>query len=117
MRSTLDRRTPAFYVLKQEERVMKLTSSQVQRALRQFEAEAVPDDHPLARKLNALFGEHSFFLNSDGLNIVEPDESAKVSAHAGTVVNVADWTDSEQASLAPHTPVRTEVVILLETEH
>jgi hypothetical protein len=100
-----------------EERAMKLTSSQVQRALSQFEAEAIPDDHPLARKLNDLFGEHTFFLNSNGLNIVEPEESAKVSAHAGTVVNVSDWNDSELTGLVPHTPVRTEIVILLETKH
>ena len=51
---------------------MKLTSAQVERTLSQFEAQAIPDDHPVVPQLNSLFGEHTFFLDSHGLNIVEP---------------------------------------------
>ncbi len=51
---------------------MKLTSAQVERTLSQFEAQAIPDSHPMVPRLSELFGEHTFFLNSDGLNIVEP---------------------------------------------
>jgi hypothetical protein len=49
---------------------MKLNCVQVERALNQFEASAIPDDHPLIPKLNELFGDHTFFLSSNGLNIV-----------------------------------------------
>ena len=38
---------------------MKLTSAQVERTLGQFEAEAIPDDHPVVPQLNDLFGEHT----------------------------------------------------------
>jgi hypothetical protein len=41
---------------------MKLTSAQVERTLGQFEAQAIPDDHPVVPQLNDLFGEHTFFL-------------------------------------------------------
>jgi hypothetical protein len=55
-----------------KERAMKLTSAQVWRTLSQFEAQALPDSHPMVPQLNELFGDHTFFLDSNGLNIVEP---------------------------------------------
>jgi hypothetical protein len=59
---------------------MRLNSAQVERTLSQLEAQVIPDDHPMVPKLNELFGDHTFFLNSDGLNVVEPNESANVTA-------------------------------------
>ena len=49
---------------------MKLTSAQIERTLSQFDAEAIPDSHPALPRLNELFGDHTFFLDSKGLNIV-----------------------------------------------
>jgi hypothetical protein len=54
---------------------MKLNSAQLERTLGQFEAQAIPDDHPVIPQLNDLFGEHTFLLDSHGLNIVEPVEA------------------------------------------
>ena len=51
---------------------MKLNSAQLERTLGQFEARPIPDDHPLIPQLNDLFGEHTFFLDGRGPNIVEP---------------------------------------------
>jgi hypothetical protein len=105
---------------------MKLSSAQVEQTLSQFEAEAIPDDHPLVARLSELFGDHTFFLNSDGLNVVEPNDGFDVvesnkSAHAGpqagTVVNLANWCDELLTSLALHEPEPTEIVVILETEH
>jgi hypothetical protein len=59
---------------------MKLNSAQLERTLDQFEARPIPDDHPLLPQLNDLFGEHTFFLDHRGLNIVEPVAAAGVSA-------------------------------------
>jgi hypothetical protein len=39
---------------------MKLTSAQVERTLTQFQAEAIPEDHPVVPQLNSLFGEQHF---------------------------------------------------------
>ena len=66
-----------------------------------------------ASLLNELFGDQTFFLNSDGLNVVEP----KAGARAATVVNLANWTDVHLTSLAPHEPEPTEIIVMLETEH
>jgi hypothetical protein len=73
---------------------MKLTSAQVERTLGQFEAQAIPDDHPEVPQLNDLFGEHTFFLDSNGLNIVEPAEPARAGAQSAKVVNLASWSDA-----------------------
>ena len=48
---------------------MKLTSAQIERTLSQFEAEAIPDSHPALPRLNELFGDHTFFLDSKGLTL------------------------------------------------
>ena len=51
---------------------MKLTSTQIEQTLGQFEAEPIPEDHPMVPQLNEVFGEHTYFVNSDGLIILEP---------------------------------------------
>jgi hypothetical protein len=84
--------------------------------LGQFDAQAIPDDHPVTAQLSDLFGDHTFFLDTTGLNVVEPvdpdadDETAKV-------VNLADWTDDSLTRLAPHPPQVTEIVIALGPTH
>ena len=50
---------------------MKLNSAQVEHTLMQFEAQVIPEDHPLVPKLNELFGDHTFFLDGNGLNVVD----------------------------------------------
>jgi hypothetical protein len=96
---------------------MKLNSAQVEQTLAQFEAVVIYDDHPLVPKLNELFGDHTFFLDGNGLNVVEPNESTGAGAPAGTVVNVASWTDAQLTTLTPHKPEPTEVVVILESKH
>ena len=51
---------------------MKLSPAQVERTVNQLQIEAIPDNHPLVPQLNRLFGEHSYFLDQNGLSIVEP---------------------------------------------
>src|SRR5260370_5882475 len=97
--------------------VMKVNSAQVEQTLTQFEAQVIPDDHPLVPKLNELFGDHTFFLDSSGLNVVEPNESIDAGTPAGTVVNLSNLGDAQVTSLAPHEPQPTEVVVILESKH
>ena len=63
---------------------MKLTSAQIERTLSQFEAEAIPDSHPALPRLNELFGDHTFFLDSKGLNIVGADRRAYWGENSGS---------------------------------
>jgi hypothetical protein len=96
---------------------MKLNATQVKRTLSQFDAEVLPDSHPAIPQLNTLFGDHTFFLDSDGLNVLEPAETTEIEGHAGEVVSLASWSDATLTSLRPHEPEPTGVVIVLESQH
>ncbi len=92
---------------------MKLSPERVNQALGQFDAQVVPEDHPSVPQLNDMFGEHTYFVDGNGLNIVEPASSAD-GQEAGQVVNVASWSDESQSRLTPHEPEPTDVVVMLE---
>jgi hypothetical protein len=92
---------------------MKLTTAQVERTLSQFEAEAIPENHPVIPQLNRLFGEHTFFLATNGLNIVEPGGTSQAGIESAKVINLASWSDGNQSRLEPHEPEPTEVVVAL----
>ena len=62
----ISRREPRY------EPAMKLSSAQIERTLSQFEAEAIPESHLVLPRLNGLFRDHTFFVDSEGLNILEP---------------------------------------------
>jgi hypothetical protein len=96
---------------------MKLTSAQVERTLGQIQAEAIPENHPVVPQLNNLFGEHTFFLDSNGLNIVEPAEGGRAGLQSAKVVNLANWSDGASSGLEPHEPEPTDVVIMLGPKH
>jgi hypothetical protein len=96
---------------------MKLNSAQLERTLGQFEARAIPDDNPVIPQLKDLFGDHTFLLDSHGLNIVEPIEATGAPAHAAKVVNIASWTDDSRSGLELHEPETTDIVITLALKH
>ena len=62
-------------------------------------------------------GEHTFFLDSHGLNIVEPAEAAGSGAQSAKVVNVANSSDANPNRLEPHEPEPTDVVVTLGSKH
>jgi hypothetical protein len=96
---------------------MKLTTALVERTLGQYDAQAIPDSHPAMPQLQGLFGDHTFFLDGNGLNIVEPTDASGDGSQGGMVINLASWTDSNPPSLAPHEPEATDIVIVLGTAH
>ncbi|CAN7607130.1 hypothetical protein LJR220_005582 [Bradyrhizobium sp. LjRoot220] len=93
---------------------MKLNSTQVKQTLSQFDAEVLPDNHPAVPQLNNLFGNHTFFLDSRGLKVLEPAGAPETDAQSGEVVSLADWSDATLTSLRPHEPEMTGVVVVLE---
>lgn len=90
---------------------MKLASDMVERTLDQFDAEALPDTHPVVPKLAEVFGDHTFFLDDDGLHIIEPVEPAVAGDLVGTVVKVARWQDDDRTSLTLQEPEQSDIVI------
>jgi hypothetical protein len=96
---------------------MKLNSTQVKQTLSQFDAEVLPDSHPAVPELNDIFGDHTFFLDGEGLNVLEPAETPEAAAQTGEIVTLASWSDATLTSLRPHEPEPTGVVIVLESKH
>lgn len=101
---------------------MKLSTARIRRTLDQLEehtgfkdALMIREDSPLTPKLSELFGDHTFFLDSEGVHIVEPAEP-RSSAPAGKVVKLAAWKDSGRTALTPHRPQATDIVVMLGGE-
>jgi hypothetical protein len=100
----------------EKEHAMKLSSAQIEQALDRFEAEVVPENNPVIQQLTRLFGEHTYFLDQTGLNIVEPAGAEQQDGRMGVVVNIADWTGEGSPSLVPHEPQTTNVLVPLSAD-
>lgn len=96
---------------------MKLNSSQTEQALSQFQAEVLADDHPALKQLSGIYGDHTFFLDGSGLNVLEPAAAAETEARTGEIVNLASWSDATLTSLRPHEPEPTGILVMLERTH
>jgi hypothetical protein len=106
------------HVSEQGSEPVKLTSEQIERTLSQFEAKALPNNHPVVPRLTELFGDHTFLLDNNGLNIVEPTaEASGEGTQAARVVNLANWSDANLSSLSPHEPEPTDAIVELGSKH
>lgn len=96
---------------------MKMNSAQIEQTLQQFKAQPIPAGHPVMPQLERLFGDHTYFLDGQGLNIVEPVDEEQDGGRRAVVVNLANWDDrTKKNSLEPHPPQVTELVIDLEVD-
>jgi hypothetical protein len=86
-------------MLKIRSKCMKLNDVQICRTLSQFRALVLAEDHPAATQFRELFGHHTFFLDSSGLNVLELLEVPGMEAKDGEVIRLAEWYASEQDRL------------------
>jgi hypothetical protein len=97
---------------------MKLNSTQVEQTLTKLNAEVLADDHPAIAQLIKMFGDHTFFLDEDGLKILEPGEVPEMELRSGEVVSLAGWSDATLTGLRPHEPEPTgTTVVFSKTKH
>jgi hypothetical protein len=97
------------------ERMMKLAAAMVAQTLDQYDAKVLPETHPAVSQLSQRFGDHTFFIDGSGLNIIEPTHDNEPEQTMGVVVNIASWGDAERSTLEPHTPEMTDIVVDLGT--
>ncbi len=93
---------------------MKLNAAQIRKVEAQLGVEAIPEEHPLTPDLTKAFGDHTFFFDSAGLNIVEPSPSPESSS--GNVVKVATWASDEHTKLLSHEPEVLPVTVDLGSD-
>jgi hypothetical protein len=91
---------------------MKLKTPLIEQTLTQFQAQAIPEDHPVMPELSNLFGDHTFFIDNSGLHIVEPGAQKDSGEKTGKVVKLASWNDTTRTSLVPHEPEVTDEIVL-----
>jgi len=91
---------------------MKLNAPQLENVEKQLGVEALAEENPAMPKLVEVFGDHSFFLDAEGLNIVEPNPEAET--ENGTVVKVATWTE-DRTQLQVHEPEILPVTVEFAT--
>lgn len=66
------------------------------------EAEAIDRKSEIQRKLEFVFGEHTFFRSAKGLFIVEPvSDPQRPNRTLVKRVRLAKWTNREQTALKP----------------
>jgi hypothetical protein len=94
-----------------KEQQMRLNETQVKQTLSQMNAQVLPDNHPVTSQLADMFGDHTFFLDQNGLKVLEPAETAETEVPSGEVVSLADWSDATLTSLTPHAPETTGTII------
>jgi hypothetical protein len=97
---------------------MRLNTTQLEQTLHQMNAEVLPDDHPAAAQLTDMFGDHTFLIDQNGLNVVEPAAGPQDDVEAGAVVSLADWSDETLTKLKAHPPSPTGTVVVFDkTKH
>ena len=69
---------------------MKLNATQVKRTLSQFDAEVLPKSHPAVPQLNTLFGDHTFFLDNDGLRLLAEQSAYRANTARARCVDSPD---------------------------
>jgi hypothetical protein len=92
---------------------MKLNDTQMQQVNKQTGLEPIPDDNPATPRLQERFGEHTFYLDANGLYIWEPVDAADGANQPAAAVMLAAWAGDEKQALKPTEPTRSRVVVEL----
>ena len=96
---------------------MKLNAQQIAAVGQQIGADPLNDDDPVTGQLVKIFGDHTFYLSTEGLLVIETaanveedeEEQAK-----GQFVRVATWADEQRSALQPIQPEPTQVLLDLD---
>ena len=94
---------------------MKLATTQVRKVEEQLGAQALPEQNPIVPKLTELFGEHTFFLDNTGLNIVASSDEVAGRDGDGNVMKLASWNE-DRKQLRVHEPQVLPVVVEVSPE-
>jgi hypothetical protein len=92
---------------------MKLNNAQVQQVGSQTGLKPIPDDNPATPKLQERFGEHTFYLDANGLYIWEPVDDVEDVNEPVAAIMLAAWEGEDKQALKPMTPTRSRVVVEL----
>lgn len=85
---------------------MKLTDPQIAQVKEQIGVEPVPAGSQTTELLTKHFGDHTFYVDEQGLHIFQSEETEPESGPCNVrPVRVASWANEKKDALAPHDPV------------
>lgn len=95
---------------------MKLNADQIDAVKHQTNIDPLPEGNADVDQLKSHFGDHTFYLDMNGLHVLEPVKDADVEGEPAAVVKIAHWTDEEKTALAPQSPEVTGSVVKLSVD-
>ena len=90
---------------------MKLSTAQIAAVEQATGANPLPEDNPAQAQLSEALGDHTFYLDQQGLVVLENPEEEAASEETLEIVRVGQWTDDQRQQLGLTPPERTGQVI------
>lgn len=90
---------------------MKLSSAQIAAVEQATGANPLPEEEPANAKLAEALGEHTFYVDQQGLVILESPEAAATPEATLEIVRVGRWVEGEEQQLALTPAERTGQVL------
>jgi len=95
---------------------MKLNTAQIDAVRQQTNIEPLPEGNTDVDQLKTHFGDHTFYLDMNGLHVLEPVKDADIEGEPAAVIRIAHWTDDDRTALAPQSPEVTGSVVKLSVD-
>lgn len=83
---------------------MLLNDTEIEAVRESIGAEPVSDDHPAMTQLVEVFGEHSFYVDTNGLSIFATEEEVEEIEGTPRLTLIAAWADEKKTALQPVQP-------------
>ncbi|MDX1710451.1 MAG: hypothetical protein R3316_04870 [Rhodovibrionaceae bacterium] len=95
---------------------MKFDDTQISTMQDQTGLQPIPDDNPAMEQLKQAFGEHTFYLDEQGLYVWEWIEGPEADGQPVTAVQIATWADEDKTALQPTEPQVVDAVVKLDPD-
>lgn len=95
---------------------MKLTTPQVAELQKETGAQVIDDAAPVQEQLSQAFGDHTFFLNEDGLHVWEKVVDEETNTEQMAAVQIAGWQDDQKSALVRLEPKVFKLLQLDESD-
>lgn len=93
---------------------MKLNDQQIAAVKSSVNIDAIPPENPAVPQLTEHFGDHTFFVVTEGLFILEEVDNPELPGTPAEFVLVAGWADEERSALQGVQPTRSNTIIDLD---
>lgn len=90
---------------------MKLNSQQAAAVKRAMSVDPIDEENPAMEPLKSTFGDHTFYVVTEGLFVLEPMNDPGHPGEPAQFVRIATWTDDQMNALQPVEPQQTNTVV------